>query len=82
MIKKFRKKCSKIDIVVIRRGALDAHLGNSRPCSVCLNMMQLLNFKNVHYSDVDGDIVSEKISNMRSNHLSQIHRMSEKNGYY
>jgi hypothetical protein len=37
-------------------------------------MMKLLNFKTVYYSDEDGDIVYEKVSEMYSTHKSNMQR--------
>lgn len=81
MIRRLRKKCSKIEFIVIKQSQAAVCLGNSRPCSVCLNMMKLLNFKNVYYSDTTGNIIVEKISQMQSTHFSQMNRSLKKNEY-
>ena len=74
IFKKLRKKCSNVEIVVIKQSTKAICLGNSRPCIICLNMMKLLNFKNVYYSNSDGDMISEKVSDMQSTHKSQMTR--------
>jgi hypothetical protein len=74
IIKKLRRKCSNIELIVIRQSATGSCLGNSRPCSACLNMMKLFNIKTVYYSDAEGDIVYEKVSEMYSDHKSSMQR--------
>lgn len=74
IIKKLRKKCSKIELVVIKQSKTDAKLGNSQPCCVCSMMMKVLNFKNVHYTDKNGNIISEKVIDLKSTHISQMTR--------
>ena len=74
IIKKLRKKCSKIELVVIKQSDAGLKLGNSQPCCVCSMMMKVLNFKRVHYTDVNGTFISEKVSDLNSNHISQMMR--------
>lgn len=74
IIKKLRKKCSKIELVVIKQSDAGLKLGNSQPCCICIMMMKVLNFKNVHYTDKNGTLISEKISDLNSTHISQMTR--------
>jgi len=41
-------------------------LANARPCHKCLDMMKACGFKEVHYSDDNGEIITEKINHMIS----------------
>ena len=67
-----KKRNKNLGILVIRVLALDAKhpdklmIGNARPCHKCLEMMKELGFGYVHYSDDNGDIITEKISRMVS----------------
>lgn len=72
MIKKLQKKFSKIELVVIKQTNATAKLGISKPCCVCLRMMQILKIKNVTYTNSDGEFIMEKISHMTSTHRSQM----------
>jgi len=63
-----------MEIVVIRQSKSDSSLGNSRPCADCLRIMKLLKIKNVYYTNIHGAIICEKISKMKSDHISQMNR--------
>ena len=78
VIKKLRKKCSKIELVVIKQSDAGLKLGNSQPCCVCAMMMKVLNFKKVHYTDKNGILISEKVSDLNSTHFSQLARSFNK----
>ena len=58
--------------MVIRRSSTG--IKNSKPCSECIKTMKSLNIRRVYYSDNDGSIVYEKVSNMVSSHRSQMTR--------
>jgi hypothetical protein len=45
-------------------------LVNSKPCNTCIYYMQLYGIKSVYYSNEDGIIIKEKISNITPDHLS------------
>jgi hypothetical protein len=72
IIKKFQKKCSKIDLVIIKQSKTATHLGNSRPCSECIKIMKMFKFNKVYYTNTHGNISIERISKMNSNHKTQI----------
>lgn len=72
VLKKIKNICKKIDIIVIR--VTKNGLGNSKPCNNCLCIMQIMNFKNIHYSNDDGVIVSEKVHKLQTNHKSYLIR--------
>lgn len=72
LIKKLRKKCSNIDFIVIKQSKTATHLGNSRPCCECIRIMKILTIKNVHYTDINGEIISERVSKMTNGHKTQI----------
>lgn len=59
-IKKLQKKFNKIELLVIKQTKATSKLGSSRPCVMCLKMMQILKIKNVFYTNSYGDIVMEK----------------------
>jgi len=44
----------------------EIRLANARPCHKCLDMMKACGFKEVHYSDDMGEIITEKINHMIS----------------
>ena len=75
VIRNLRKKCSKIELIVIKQSNKGICLGNSRPCCMCLNFMKVLKFKGVYYSINNTTLAYEKIYNMESLHISQIGRM-------
>ena len=82
MIKKLQKKFKKIDFIVIKQSKVTHKLGSSRPCSMCLNTMQILKIKNVYYTNPTGDLVMEKVSRMTSTHKSQMTLHMESKSYY
>jgi len=43
---------------------------DSKPCLHCCNLMKTLEIKAVVYSDNNGNLVYEKISNLNSKHIS------------
>lgn len=45
---------------------VDIKFANARPCHKCLDMMKACGFKEVHYSDDNGEIITEKINHMIS----------------
>lgn len=62
-----------LSIIVIRVNG-EGRLCNSRPCINCLNYMKLFSIKTVHYSTEEGEIISEKIKEMHTTHLSVAHK--------
>ena len=69
---KLRKKLSKTDILVFRESP--SGILNSKPCSECIKTMKSLRIRRVYYSIDDGSLVYEKISDIKSSHLSQMTR--------
>lgn len=45
-------------------------LMNSKPCNSCIYYMQLYGIKSVYYSNENGEIVREKLLDIKSTHLS------------
>lgn len=45
-------------------------LVNSKPCNTCIYYMQLYGIKSVYYSNEDGAIVKEKLTEITADHLS------------
>ena len=69
---KLIRKLGKTDILVFRNSP--AGIRNSKPCSQCISTMKNLNIRRVYYSIEDGSLVYEKISEIHSNHRSQMTR--------
>jgi hypothetical protein len=59
----------KLEMFVIRVNQM-GDLVNSKPCNTCIYYMQLYGIKSVYYSNEDGIIIKEKISNITPDHLS------------
>jgi hypothetical protein len=72
IIKKMYKTFKKINLVIIKQSHTGSDLGMSRPCNMCLNMMQTLKIKNIIYTDSYGEFIVEKVSSMKSTHDSQM----------
>ena len=56
-------------IVVVRFGK-DGNLKNSRPCNHCLDTMIKYRIKKILYSTDEGDVKSEKPTDMEKIHIS------------
>ena len=70
-----KKELNKYDIAVIRIGNVDPTkitLANARPCHKCLNVIKKFGFKRIHYSDDNGNIVTESVKNMMSIYSSYV----------
>ena len=57
-------------------------MGMSKPCVNCIKVLKLLNMRNVYYSDLDGDIIYEKIKNITSTHESQMFKHINNSNIY
>ena len=73
-IKRIRKKFNTIDLIIIRQSKTKHNLGYSKPCPECLKMMQIINIKNVIYTDHKGDFSIEKVIYMNSVNYTQMSR--------
>lgn len=62
-----------LDIIVIR--FKNNELKISRPCKSCIEKMRELGIRKVYYSDYDGNIVYEYITDMEMYHMSSLQRM-------
>lgn len=71
MRKKYKKKYQMInlDIIIIRISPKDSVLKNSRPCNHCIDTLRKFNIKRVYYSNEYGEIVCEKIEDMKKMHI-------------
>jgi tRNA(Arg) A34 adenosine deaminase TadA len=56
-------------IMVVRINATN-HLVSSKPCTMCIQMMKRYRIKKVHYSTSDGIIISQKLSDITSDHVT------------
>jgi tRNA(Arg) A34 adenosine deaminase TadA len=73
--RKLQKKLARIDIVVIRRSP-SGNLMLSKPCSACTCILKKLGIRRVYFSDENQLIVSEKVRDLVSSHLSQMQRVN------
>ena len=63
---------NKINIIVIRWNGVK--FVNSQPCKYCNRLLENLGVKNIYYSDDDGDIIYERVKNLKTDHLSMARR--------
>ena len=81
------KKFSKISLVVIKFNSnqnniipstykkpmpFNKCMSMSKPCMNCIKIIKLFNMRNIYYSDLNGEIICEKVKNISSNHESQM----------
>ena len=59
----------KLEMFVIRVNQM-GDLVNSKPCNTCIYYMQLYGIKSVYYSNEEGVIVKEKLTDITADHLS------------
>ena len=59
----------KLEMFVIRVNQM-GDLVNSKPCNTCIYYMQLYGIKSVYYSNEEGAIVKEKLTEITADHLS------------
>lgn len=71
-IKKIRRIFSRFTVIVVRYS--NGKLVNSRPCLHCANIMKIVGVKQVIYSDTNGDMVTEKMTQFKTEHLSRLNR--------
>lgn len=71
-IKKIRRIFSRYTIIVVRYS--NNKLVNSRPCLHCANILKLIGIKSVIYSDSDGALIKEKMTQFFTTHLSRLNR--------
>jgi deoxycytidylate deaminase len=62
----------KLNILVIRVNSKN-ELVNSKPCENCIYYLRLYGIKNVYYSNENGEIVKEKITDIENEHQSISH---------
>jgi deoxycytidylate deaminase len=76
--KRLQRKLSKIDILVWRQTSEGGEiiLKQSKPCHDCIVILKKLGIKGVYYTDSNGNILYEKISNINNMHKSQLSRSS------
>lgn len=67
--------------MVVIKSSVTHKLGSSRPCNMCLHAMQIMHIKYIYYSNVDGEIIKEKIKHMKSIHTSSYQKHSLKDMY-
>lgn len=68
--KKFKKHhLLNMDIIIIRISSKNHILKNSRPCNDCIDNLRKYNIRKVYYSNDFGEIVCEKIDEMKKIHF-------------
>lgn len=74
---KLVKRLKKTDILVFRTSATG--IKYSKPCSDCIKTLKYFNIRGVYYTSENGVLVYEKISDIQSNHKSQMTRHINRN---
>lgn len=66
--KERNSKSKNLDLFVLRINRTDQNLNicNSRPCFNCLNLMKVVGINKVHYTDDNGNIITEHVKSMVS----------------
>lgn len=67
-----KKNVKGLDILVIRINK-NMVLKNSRPCNACIEKLQKIGIRKVHYSDDNGNIITERLEYMEKLHISSGH---------
>jgi tRNA(Arg) A34 adenosine deaminase TadA len=78
MSKRLRNSTSclkRYTLLVVRIKKIDKQLGNSKPCSDCIEVMKQFGIKKVCYSLGDGSLVVERLNRMHNNRSSGNHRL-------
>lgn len=82
MKRKYKKyQMSNLDIIIIRISPKDSLLKNSRPCDHCIDSLRKFHIKRVYYSNEYGEIVCEKIEDMKKMHVCSGDKFREKLKY-
>jgi hypothetical protein len=69
--KKNKNNGDKYHILVIRIDR-NGNLKNSKPCSDCIQFMKTFGgIRNIYYTDSDGILICEKLTDIRSDHNSK-----------
>lgn len=72
-LNKIRKILAGTSILVIRHK--NDRIRGSKPCMHCCLFMKRMGIKNIYYSNDDGSITKEKVSMIKSDHLSLARRL-------
>jgi hypothetical protein len=64
-------KAATIDILIIRVSADGLRIRNSKPCIHCAEKIKMSGITNVHYSNSEGFIISEKVDSFISDHKTR-----------
>lgn len=59
-----KSKYKTIDMIVIRQSG--GNLAESKCCEDCIKLMRLVGIRKVYYSNSNGDIVCEKLNNIKN----------------
>lgn len=78
-IMKWKNRPYLLDLYVLRFSR-QGYLGNSRPCSFCINELEKsgFNIKHVYYSNDKNQIIRENFNYMEKNHIPSGMRMLQK----
>ena len=55
-----------------------SRLTGSKPCHECIKHLKLLGFSKIGYSDNNGNIIVENMNKIKSNHLSDAQKFTQK----
>lgn len=72
VINKTKNNLRNSTIIVIRWNG--TRLMNSKPCCRCCALMKTYKIKNVIYSDENGEIIIERVKDIKTNHESMYNR--------
>lgn len=75
-----RKSLKKYSIIVIRIHKITGQLMNSKPCHNCIESMKKCGIKTVYYSNLDGDIVMERVNKITNCQSSGFRWMKSRSG--
>lgn len=75
--RKLVKKLKKTDILVFRISCDE--IKNSKPCCECIETLKYFNIRGIYYTCENGLLVYEKISDIQTNHRSQMTRHINRN---
>jgi hypothetical protein len=71
---KIRRFLSKCQLIVVKASPKTQTIGNSKPCQRCIKFLQKTGIKKIYYSVSPEEIVMEKITHIKNDHLSSKYR--------
>lgn len=71
--KNIRRLMSKVKLVVVRT-LLTGELAESKPCRDCIMYMRYIGVRRVYYTNANGILIHQKISEIQSEHICSSRR--------